>query len=166
MPYEIVIPAVAIAALVLGGVIAVAARSDRHLRPWATVTAVGVVAMPLAVVLHNLLSSLIDGEEAVSFILALFVAPVLIAIGVIGSSVVLLRERHDLGIGVALGAAGMGIFAAYMLFVLVVTTVLGGNPDWQVATDFAAMTTASLVSIAGALWSVVVLVRGPRTTAA
>lgn len=165
-PYQLVIPAIVLSALVIGAVLAFAARSSRRVRRWLALSALGIAAMPLAIVLHNVLSAFIEGDEAISFIVALAVAPLLIAIGLVGVARVLLRERRDLGIAVALGAAGIGTFALYMLFLLIVTTAAGGNPTWQGVSDAIVMTAATLAAAGGALSSVLVSVRGGRPATA
>lgn len=162
LPWRLIIPAIVLAMLVVASAILLSARDIRRVRPWAVVMAVGVLSMPLAIVLHNVLSALINGEEAISFILALNVAPLLITVGIIGAARVLLVERRDLGIGVALAAGGIAVFAAYMTFVLIVTTILGRNPEWQTATDALAMIVAAAASVSGALLSLVAMTRGGR----
>src|SRR5512142_491573 len=109
LPWRLIIPAIVLAMLVVASAILLSARDIRRVRPWAVVMAVGVLSMPLA--------------------------PLLITVGIIGAARVLLVERRDLGIGVALAAGGIAVFAAYMTFVLIVTTILGRNPEWQTATD-------------------------------
>lgn len=166
LPYQLIIPAVALSMLVVAAVVAIAARTTPHLRPWTIVAVLGVVAMPAAIVLHNILSAFINGEEAVSFIVALTVAPLCIAVGIIGSARVLLRERHDLGIAVSVAAAGIGVFAAYMLFALVVTTIEGGNPAYQGPIELVALPIGTLASVLGAAMSVFALARGGRRATA
>lgn len=166
LPYQLIIPGVAVAMLVVASVVAIAARTTRALRPWVAFAALGVVAMPAAIVLHNVFSALIGGEEGVSFIVALFVAPVCIAVGVIGSAAVLRRERPELFVGVATAAAGIGLFAAYMLFALVVTTIEGRNPDYQAPIELVVLPLATLAAVLGALLSVIELTREGRSAAA
>ena len=165
LPYALIIPSVALAMLVVAIVLAIVARGTPHLRPWVTITALGVVAMPAAVVLHNVLSAIVGGEEAVSFIVALMVAPACIAVGVIGAAVVLLRERRELGVAVCVAAAGIGLFAAYMIFALVVTTIEGRNPPYQAPVELALLPLGTLAAIGGALLSVRALMRERTATA-
>jgi hypothetical protein len=159
LPYGLIILSVALAMVVVAIVLAIAARGTPRLRPWVTITALGVVAMPAAIVLHNVLSAIVGGDEGVSFIVALMVAPSCIAVGVIGAAVVLLRERHDLGVAVCVAAAGIGLFAAYMVFALIVTTIEGRNPDYQGLVELALLPLGTLAAIGGALLSVRALMR-------
>jgi hypothetical protein len=162
----LIIPAIVLSMLVVGVAVAIAAREIPRVRRWAVVTAIGVAAMPLAIVLHNVLSAFIAGDEAISFVLALNVAPLLILVGIIGAARVLLVERRELGIGVALAATGIAVFAVYMLFVLIVTTVLGRNPEWQQVTDAVAMIVAAAASVTGALLSLLAITRSRRALTA
>ncbi|HEY6959510.1 MAG TPA: hypothetical protein VI814_11855 [Candidatus Limnocylindria bacterium] len=165
-PYQLVIPSIALAALVLGGVVAIAARRVRDIRPWVVVAALGVAAMPLAIILHNVVSAWVGGDEGITFVIALLVAPLCIAVGLVGTAAVLVRQRHALAVPVAIGAGGIALFALYMGFLFVVTTAVGGNPDWQSYSDALVMTVATLAAIGGALWSVVAIVRVGRPAAA
>jgi hypothetical protein len=49
LPYGLIILSVALAMVVVAIVLAIAARGTPRLRPWVTITAVGVVAMPAAI---------------------------------------------------------------------------------------------------------------------
>jgi hypothetical protein len=140
------------------------ARRDRAARPWAILAAASALAVPAAIVVHNVASALIGGEEAVSFILALLVAPAGFAIGTLGAGVVSLRSDRTLGGRILLAGLGLAIFAGYMLFALVVTTIEGGNPPYQAVLEPFALLAAALAMAAGAIgtaWSLI----GARPTA-
>ena len=131
--WSLFILAALVSMLVAGAVLLISARRHSALRPWATVVGASVAAMPLAIVLHNLVSALIGGEEAVFFVVALVVAPAAFAVGVVGAGLALTRNASDRSVGVSLLVAGggMALFELYMIGALLVTTVLGGNPPWQ-----------------------------------
>jgi hypothetical protein len=61
------------------------------------ITGASALAIPVCAVLHNVVYGLFfhgeGGDEAVFFILALFVFPALFIIGTIGSVIILVRER-------------------------------------------------------------------------
>jgi hypothetical protein len=61
------------------------------------ITGVSALAIPICAILHNVVYGLFfhgkGGDEAVFFILALFVFPALFIIGTIGSVIILVRER-------------------------------------------------------------------------
>ncbi len=164
-PWALVIPALVLAAIVLAIVLVLAAREVPAVRPWLVVGALGAAAMPVAILLHNVLSALIQGEEAVSFVVALAVAPAVVAVGFVGAARALLREWRDLGVAVALAAGGLALFAAYMVLILVVTTLAGGNPEWQGATDAIATFAATAAAVVGTLLAVLALARGRRRLA-
>jgi hypothetical protein len=58
------------------------------------VAVIATAAFPLAIVLHNVLSAFIGGEEAVSFVIALLVAPGFIAAGTLGVALTLSRDAR------------------------------------------------------------------------
>lgn len=140
------------------------ARRDRAARPWAILAAASALALPAAIVVHNVASALIGGEEAVSFILALLVAPAGFAIGTLGAGVVTLRSDKTLGARILLAGFGLAIFAGYMLFALVVTTVEGGNPPYQAILEPLALLAAAVAMAAGAIGTALRLM-GPGPTA-
>jgi hypothetical protein len=127
------------------------ARRDRAAGPWAILAAASAVAVPAAIVVHNVASALIGGEEAVSFTLALLVAPAGFAIGTLGAGVVTLRSDRTLGARIMLAGLGLAIFAGYMLFALVVTTIEGRNPPYQAIVEPFALLAAALAMAAGAI---------------
>jgi hypothetical protein len=113
---------------------------------------------------HSVASALIGGEEAVSFILALLVAPAGFAIGTLGAGVVTLRTHRTLGARIMLAGLGLAIFAGYSLFALVVTTIEGGNPPYQAMIEQFALLAAALAMAAGAIGTALSLI-GARPTA-
>ena len=127
------------------------ARSEPGVRPWAVIAAGSAAAVPLAIVAHNVLSALIQGEEAISFILALFVAPAGLMVGAIGGGLALLRHDRDLGASILLYATGMGLFAAYALFALIVTSIVGENPSYQRAIEIVVLSIAALAMSVGVI---------------
>jgi hypothetical protein len=70
------------------GSTASAPRKRRLADAWRflAVSGVGVLLPPIAVVLHNAVSAVLSVEEPVFFVLAVFGAPLLIVVGVIGAA--------------------------------------------------------------------------------
>lgn len=124
------------------------ARSERGVRRWAIVVTASAVAIPAAIVLHNVLSAFIGGDEAISFVLALLVAPALLMVGAVGGGLAMMRQPA-LGAPILLYAAGMALFALYSLFALIITTVTGGNPAYQGAVEAVVVPVAALAMLAG-----------------
>jgi hypothetical protein len=140
------------------------ARRDRAARPWAILAAASAIAVPAAIVVHNVASALIGGEEAVAFILALLVAPAGFAIGTLGAGIATLRSDSTLGARIMLAGVGLATFAGYSLFALVVTTIEGGNPPYQAVVEPFALLAAALAMAGGAIGTAVSLI-GARPTA-
>ncbi len=89
----------AITLLALGVVLVVLTvklKEPRIRKLFFVLTGASAVGIPICVVLHNLVYALFfhgkGGDEAVFFILALFVCPALFAIGAMGSIVLLIRD--------------------------------------------------------------------------
>jgi hypothetical protein len=124
------------------------ARSEPGVRRWAIVVTASAAAIPVAIVVHNVLSAFIGGEEAISFVLALLVAPAFLMVGAIGGGLAMMRQPA-LGAPILLYAAGMALFALYSLFALIITTVAGGNPSYQGAVEAVVVPSAALAMLAG-----------------
>lgn len=133
MSWELFIPVVLFAIVVVGIVIATTVREVPATRPWSMVAVLAIAVFPLAIVLHNVFSAFIGGEEAVSFVIALLVAPGFIAAGTLGVTLTLSRDARFARVGRSMLLAGGGfvLFAVYALFALVVTAIAGGNPPLQ-----------------------------------
>jgi hypothetical protein len=140
------------------------ARRDRAARPWAILAAASAVAVPVSIVVHNVASAVIGGQEAVSFILALLVAPAGFAVGTLAAGIVTLRSDKTLGARIMLAGLGLAIFAGYMLFALVVTAIEGSNPPYQAVVEPFALLAAALAMAAGAIGTALSLI-GARPTA-
>lgn len=153
MSWSLFIPGALISMLAGGAVVALAARQHPSLRPWAIVVGASAAAMPLAIVLHNLVSVLIGGEEAVFFVVALVVAPIAFAVGILGAGLELARIAGRFGTGMSLlvAAAGMALFGLYVTGALVVTTVLDGNPPWQGPIEAVVLSVSLLALVGGSL---------------
>ncbi|HET8567432.1 MAG TPA: hypothetical protein VFM93_00410 [Candidatus Limnocylindria bacterium] len=162
--WDLIVPALLLSALLVAGVLVVAARGVPALRRWLVVVAIGVATMPVAILLHNVLSAILDTEEGVLFVIGITVAPLCIAAGIVGGAAVLLRERRDLGIPVAIAAGGLALFALSSLLNLVVTTIWG-EQDYQIAFNAVTVPLATTAAVVGALWSLLALVVGRRRTA-
>lgn len=157
MPWPVFIVALLISMVAAGTVVALASRTHPAARPWATVVGSSVVVMPLAIVLHNVGSALIGGEEVVSFVVALVLAPGAFAVGLLGAGFALARSRDAWRVGVSLLVAGGGmtVFGFYMIGALVVTTVLNGDAPWQGPIELVILSTALLALVGGSLSAVV-----------
>jgi hypothetical protein len=70
--------------------------------------ALAIAPFAVSIVLHNVLSAVFGGEEPVSFIIALLVAPGLIAAGTLGVAVTLSRDARFARVGTSLIVAGVG----------------------------------------------------------
>lgn len=113
MPWEIYVVTVMLASVVLAAETVYAMADHRGARGWGTLTVLGVVAFPVAVIVHNVISVAINGEEAVSFILGVFVAPAAITAGAVGSAVALRTGAPLAALGFAFAAAGLLLLPAY-----------------------------------------------------
>ena len=67
MSWPLFIAVVLLAIVVIGIVIATAVDQVPATRPWARVAALATAAFPVSIVLHNVLSAVFGGEEALSF---------------------------------------------------------------------------------------------------
>jgi hypothetical protein len=112
-----------------------ASAASSRVRPWAALTTACAVALPLAIVAHNILSVVLQGEEVVSFILALLVAPAGVMVGLLGAGAVLVRTHRSFGASVLLMGSGMALFAVYALFALVFSSATGSTPAFQTAIE-------------------------------
>lgn len=140
-----------------GVVLALSAPRYPAVRRWAIVVAASVAAMPLAIVVHNVASALIGGEEAVSFIVALVIAPGAFTIALVGAGLTLARSPGAWTIGVSLLVAGTGMtaFGLYTLGALVVTSLLGGDPPWQGPIEMVVLPISLLALVGGSLSALV-----------
>ena len=160
------VPLVLLAVVVVGIVMATAVAQVPATRPWARVAALAMAAFPVSIVLHNVLSALFGGEEAVSFIVALLVAPGLIAAGTLGVAVTLSRDARFARVGRSLLLAGAGfvLFALYALFAVVVTAVTGGNPPYQASVEAIALSVSAATMAIGTVLAVLARLRVPVAT--
>jgi hypothetical protein len=159
MPWSLFIPVVLLAALAIGIEIVVAMSDHPAIRPVGLIAIFGVVVFPVAIVVHNAVSAFIGGEEAVSFILGLVVAPAAITLGTIGVAVRLWDEGATaLFLGFAAAGAGMAMFAAYLLVGFVASALLRTDIAGPGA-EIAFLAVAGLVILAGAAYTAFVLVR-------
>ena len=120
MSWEIFIPTALVAMVGVGVTLVLAARRSPYVRPWALLAAIALAAMPVAIVMHNLVSAIFGVEEAVFFIAALVIAPVGFALGTLGSGITLVQKgSRAIGASLVLGGAGMALFGLYSLVALV-----------------------------------------------
>ena len=166
MPWPVFIPVVLLAIVVVGIVIATAVKQVPASRPWATVAALAIAAFPVSIVLHNVLSAVFGGEEAVSFIVALLVAPGLIAVGTLGVAVTLRRDARFARVGTSLLVAGAGfaLFAVYTVLALGVTALMRGNPPYQAFVEAIALAVSAAAIVIGSLLAVMTRYQVPAGT--
>ena len=101
MRWEIYIAAIMLASLIIA-IETVYTMADHHrTRTFGVITVFGVVAFPIAVVIHNLVSAVLGTDEAVSFIVGAVVSPAAITIGALGVAFELRAEN-------TLASAGFG----------------------------------------------------------
>lgn len=164
MSWQLFIPIVLFVIVVVGIVAVTAVREVPATRPWATVAVLAIASFPLAIVLHNVLSAFIGGEEAVSFVIALLVAPGFIAAGTLGVALTLSRDARFAPVGrsMLLAAAGFALFALYAVFALVVTTLAGGNPPFQTVVEQVALGLSAAAMTVGAILAAVTRLQLPR----
>lgn len=145
-----------IALLAVGRGLYLVGRDDRKARPWSIVAGVAAVALPVSIVAHNVISGLTGRDEVLSFLLAVLVVPAGFAIGAFGAGIVTWRRDRTLGGAMALSGAGMGVFLAYMMVALAVTTIGGGSLDYEGPIESVVVSAAAIALITGALgvtWS-------------
>lgn len=164
MSWQLFIPIVLFAIVVVGIVAVTAVREVPATRPWATVAVLAIASFPLAIVLHNVLSAFIGGEEAVSFVIALLVAPGFIAAGTLGVALTLSRDARFALVGrsMLLAGAGFAVFALYAVFALVVTAIAGGNPPFQSVIEQAVLGLSAAAMTVGATLAAVTRLQLPR----
>lgn len=167
MVWSIVIPVMLVATLAIGVEAVLAMRTHPAARTPAYIVVAGVVAFPVAIILHNALSALIRGEEAVSFILALFVAPAAITFGTIGLALALRSDpgTRQLALGFGLCGAGLVLFVGYSVFALVMSSLVGSEPSFQATVEVLAVLLAALAMVGGALFAGLAIVARPRGAA-
>ena len=166
MFWPLFIAVVLIAIVVVGIVIATTVNEVPATRRWATMAALAIAALPVSIVLHNVLSAVFGGEEAVSFIIALLVTPGLIAVGTLGVAVMLSRDARFARVGrsLAVSGAGLVVFAVYAVFALVVTTVTGGNPPYQAFIEAIALALSAATIAIGTVLALVTRYQVPAAT--
>ncbi len=161
MSWDLFIPLVLVSLVVLGFEIAFAIRDHPAGRRAGLVAIFGIVLFPVAIVAHNVLAALIGGEEGVSFILALLIAPAATMLGTIGFVWSLAHDATARGhtAPFAVACAGLALFVGYTLFALVVASIEGGNPPYQAATEAFVLPIASLAIVGGVAWAALSLIR-------
>lgn len=166
MLWPVFIPVVLLAIVVVGIVIATAVNRVPASRPWAAVAALAIAAFPVSIALHNVLSALFGGEEEVSFIVALLIAPGLIAAGTLGVAVTLRRDARFARVGMSLLVAGAGfvLFAVYAFFALAVTAIAGGNPPYQAFVEGFALAASAAMMVIGSVLAVMTRYQVPAAT--
>ncbi len=71
------------------------AEIDRTLKKFLILSGSSAIGVSVGVLLHNLVSGVIGGEEPFFFILAVFVCPVAFLVGAVGSIVLMVRRKKQ-----------------------------------------------------------------------
>lgn len=145
MRSEMYVLAAMLASLVIGIETVYVMAGERRTRTFGVITVSGVVAFPVAVVLHNVVSALLGMDEAASFILGAVLAPAATTFGTLGIALVLRRTMPLAAAGFTLFGIGMALFPVYVVAVLLLTALSpGAVPRDQLE---AVMLPASLAAI-------------------
>lgn len=123
MRWETYLIAAMLATLIIGAEAAYATRDGRRGRRPALVTMFGIAAFPVAVLLHNVASPLLDGEETVSFIVGVLMAPAAITLGTLGVAVAIRRTHRIAAAGFAAFGAGLSALPLYVIALFVSAAV-------------------------------------------
>ena len=160
MPWPLLMLILALAMILIAVVVVFIMRDQPSTRRSGTLTLIGVLAFPTAIVLHNAMSALMGVEEGVSFLVALVVAPAAVLVGTAGVArrIWPLPSTRRISWGLAAAVAGLAAFALYMLFAVVVTTATGGNPPYQGVVEAFVVPVSTLAVAGGAALAAVSLV--------
>lgn len=153
-----------VAAVIVGLVLALASRRYPDARPWARLAAISIAALPVGVLVHNVVGALTGGEEATSFVVALVIAPAGFAIGTVGAGLAVARRRSEVGASLLVAGAGMALLGLYAVFALVVTAIERGNPPYQASIE-AVVLPVSLLALTGGALSAMFWTVGPLNAA-
>jgi len=149
MRWDVYIVAVMLASLVVAVEAVYAMADHRRTRMFGLVTVFGIVAFPMAVVVHNVVSAVLGTDEAVSFIIGVVIAPAAITIGALGVAFTLRSENTLASFGFAMFGAGLALFPLYLISALAATALAGQAPAQE---EFqTTMLFASLVAITAGL---------------
>lgn len=160
MIWLVFIPVMVLATVLVGIVATLAARAHPTVRLAATVTALSAVGMPVAFVLHNMVSAWIGTDDPLTFIVALLVAPMGFALGAFLLARDLEREqpRSLMARGFTIAASGVSLMVAYVMFGFVVA-LFELRPDQQDAVERVILPFAALVTSVGGVMSAIALAR-------
>jgi hypothetical protein len=154
-----------IEAAVVAILVGVVMRHSKESRRAGWVVVSGVVVAPLAAVLHNALSVLGGGEDAVWFVAALVVAPLLVVAGTFAVAHSLRSADHQLAVGFAVAALGMALFPLYAAVVIVAGPLLDAPNTYQGALEAILLPMCLAVTAMGIAYTGLVLIR-PRPSLA
>ncbi|HEY6957536.1 MAG TPA: hypothetical protein VI814_01795 [Candidatus Limnocylindria bacterium] len=160
MIWWLFVPVMVLATMLVGIVATLAARVHPIIRFAATVSALSAVAMPVAIVLHNITSAWIGADDAVTFIVALLVAPAAFALGtfVLARDLEKDERRSAMARGFTIAASGVSLMVAYVVFDLVIA-MFGDVPEYVAVVEAIVLPVAALVTAVGAAMSAIALAR-------
>jgi hypothetical protein len=163
MRWEIYIVTALIATLVIAVETIYIMQEHPRARRAGLVSVFGIVLFPVAIVLHNVLSALMRGEEAVSFILGVLVAPAAITFGTLGVAYLIADRMPLVAVGFTLAGVGLLALPAYVLSAVVVSA-MGAEMARDGLFEAIALP-ASLVALAGGVIVVAFALAAPRRAA-
>ena len=160
MTWWLFVPVMVLATMLVGIVAALTAQAHPAVRFAATVSALSAVAMPVAIVLHDVASAWLGTDDAVTFIVALLVAPAAFALGTFVLARDLDAEQRHSAIARAftIAASGVSLMVANVVFDLV-AGMFGELPEYAAAVEDVVLPVAALVTAIGATMSAIAVAR-------
>jgi len=125
MRWDVYIAATMLASLVVGANTLYLMAYRPRVRTYGLVTILGIVAFPVAVVLHNVISGVVNADETVSFLIGAVIAPGAITIGALGIAFTLGSADAVVSAGFALAGLGLAIFPLYVVGALIYSAAAG-----------------------------------------
>lgn len=155
------VPVMVLAMMLLGIVATLAARTHRDVRAAASICALSVVVIPVALVLHNLLGAVVGDDEPVTFALALLAAPASFAVG---ATLVARQLRHEsadtsLSRSFTIASTGVVLMVLYIAFALVVDQLALADVALRARIESIVLPLAALVTAFGAAMGAIAIAR-------
>lgn len=132
MRWDVYIVATMLASLVVGANAIYLMAYQPRVRTFGLLTVLGIVAFPVAVVLHNVVSGLVNADETLTFLIGAVIAPGAITIGALGIAFTLGSADAVVSAGFAVAGLGLAIFPLYVVAALVYGVATGGFAPQEV----------------------------------